>query len=199
MLALFIWKDQKKQLELPEAKASIWPGIPPMCPTIDHGTLVPSAFHGAAPVHFLQNGSWPLQLFTESTTLISQALIVIIYSHPPVLRNCLPEHIIFFFFLQGAVPIPEQALFFCLKPSYLPGPSCQFQGQAWWIKLVLAIITQGWFDFLGNPLAWYCPVCVIPTNSISIGCWQMLQRVGGGCCNQIHSGNTEKNKLNMCH
>lgn len=90
----------------------------------------------------------------------------------------------FFFFLQGAVPIPEQALFFCLKPSYLPGPSCQFQGQAWWIKLVLAIITQGWFDFLGNPLAWYCPVCVIPTNSISIGCWQMLQRVGGGCCNQ---------------
>lgn len=119
MLALFIWKDQKKQLELPEAKASIWPGIPPMCPTIDHGTLVPSAFHGAAPAHFLQNGSWPLQLFTESTTLISQALIVIIYSHPPVLRNCLPEHIIFFFFSSRSSANSWTSTFFLFE-TFLP-------------------------------------------------------------------------------
>lgn len=70
-LALFIWKDQKQQLEQPEAKPSIWPGSQPMCPTSDHGTLLPPASHRAGPVCSLQNGFEPLQPLTESRTLYS--------------------------------------------------------------------------------------------------------------------------------
>ena len=66
ILALFIWKEQKRQLEQPGAKASIWPESLPMCPTIDHRTHSLSAS--------LQHGSRPLCPLTESRTLIPRTL-----------------------------------------------------------------------------------------------------------------------------
>lgn len=88
MLALFMWKNQKQQLEPPEAKASIWPGRQPMCSTTDRGTLLPSASQRAAPVHPLQSGSFPLLPLTESRTLTPRVLIIIIYPSSLVLGNC---------------------------------------------------------------------------------------------------------------
>ena len=66
ILALFIWKEQKQQLEQPGAKASIWPGSLPMCPTVDHRTHLLSAS--------LEHGSRSLCPVTESRTLIPWAL-----------------------------------------------------------------------------------------------------------------------------
>lgn len=45
----FVYMKIKQQLEQPEAKVSIWPGIPLMCPTIDHVTLLLSASHRVLP------------------------------------------------------------------------------------------------------------------------------------------------------
>lgn len=48
MWGLFTWTYEKQQLELPKANKSIWFGGVPICPTVDHRALMPSAFHGAA-------------------------------------------------------------------------------------------------------------------------------------------------------
>lgn len=110
-LALFIWKDQKQQLELPEAKASIWPGIVPVCHSIDHGTLCHLPLTGQ-PLSALYGMDAGLCSCLLKAGFLFHSLWLL--SLPP---SCTWELATWahHFSLEGAVPIPPQALFFLFQ------------------------------------------------------------------------------------
>lgn len=141
MLALFIWKDQKQQLEQPEAKPSIWPGSLPTCPAMDHGTLCHLPLTGLPLSALCGVDSSLCCHLLKAGLLLRHPWLLSFTFLPSALGNCLPAHIISS--LPGAVPSPQWALFSCFKLSAPRGTFPSIPGSGLMDKTSSHHLTQG--------------------------------------------------------